>query len=320
MPEHLAQEIASRAACAVSPNYTVDRDYSEEGRRLRRWRRIARYSLERTPDNADAWIVLGHSECRCAERSVRGRRQRRFEAAKRAYRVAAKLKRDAWTWISLGQVGVHSSDLATQFAAFRTALEIEPANAFALWCLGKAHAEAGEHHEAVRLLRQSIELMGEVEFAAIVCADLSLSDLRLGNVEDALKLLLKSVDLDRGHYFELRYPEIAETFFGHDQPAAEFRDLFCGRLSAIRPFLADQFYAYFQPRIGTVTHAKGSWRIVTAEKYGLYFILMEEAEAAGIPHLRVGDRVEFQPGLGRKVPSNSLKLLPRALTRWWRRE
>jgi hypothetical protein len=99
-PEPLAEQIASRAdACRASPVWKVDAGTDFEERwRLRRWRRIARYCLELTPDNGDAWIVLGHAECRCAYSAPR--HQRGFEGAKRAYQVAAKLKRDAKTLVS----------------------------------------------------------------------------------------------------------------------------------------------------------------------------------------------------------------------------
>jgi tetratricopeptide (TPR) repeat protein len=310
-PEHLAEQIASRAdACRVSSVWKVDAGTDFEERwRLRRWRRIARYCLELTPDNGDAWIVLGHAECRSAYSVPRHRR--RFEAAKRAYQVAAKLKRDSRTWISLGEVGTYSGDLEIQFSAFKTVLEIDPSNAWAQWSLGEAHAKAGEHLEAVRLFRQSIQQMGEDKFGAVVYVDLALSDLRLGNVEEAIESLLKAVCLDRGAYCETQYPQIAESFYGHDQSAAELRD----RLSAINPSLAAKFYAYFQPRVGTVTYAKGYCRIETSSvgpNHGDYFILVKEIEAAGFPKLRVGDRVEFHSGIGRRVLADYLKLLPRA--------
>lgn len=116
--------------------------------------------------------------------------------------------------------------------------------------------------------------------------------------------------LDEGAYFETQYPQIAESFYGHDQSAAELRD----RLSAINLSLAAKFYSYFQPRVGTVTYAKGYCRIKSnsgGPNYGDYVITAKEIEAAGIPKLRVGDRVEFHSGIGRRVSANYLKLLPR---------
>src|SRR6266566_5325943 len=120
--------------------------------------------------------------------------------------------------------------------------------------------------------------------------------------------LLRAESLDRGDYFETHYPQIAESFYGHNQSAAELRD----RLSAINPSLAAKFYAYFEPRVGTVTYAKGYCRIKINEdgpNYLDYSILVKEIEAAGIPKLRVGDRVEFHSGIGRRVLANYLKLL-----------
>src|SRR5262245_8218231 len=75
-PEELDQQVTSRAACC---EYPVSTPY-EDATMLRRWRRIARLSLNDRPDSGDAWIVLGHSEYRLSH----------FDASVRAYRVAAK--------------------------------------------------------------------------------------------------------------------------------------------------------------------------------------------------------------------------------------
>jgi tetratricopeptide (TPR) repeat protein len=308
-PEHLAKQIAARAdACSPSPVLSIDgRNEIEEQRCLRRWRRIARYCLELTPDDGDAWVVLGHAECRSAHS---GRRhQRRFEAAKRAYQVAAKLKRDSRAWINLGEVGRYSGDLELQFSAFRTVLEIDPSNAWAQWSLGEAHAKAGEHHEAVRFFRQSLKKMGRDQFGAVVYVDLARSELRLGKIEEGINSLLKSVSLDEGDYFDMHYPQIAEHFYGHDKSAVQLRD----RLSAIKPTLGAKFYCYFKPRVGTVTFAKGYCRINVQSGEptdGDYFILTKEVEVVGLARLRVGDRVEFHSGIGRRVLAEHLKLLP----------
>jgi tetratricopeptide (TPR) repeat protein len=311
-PEHLAEQIASRADdCSVSPVLKVDAEVEEWGR-LRPWRQIARYCLKTNPDNANAWIVLGHAECRRASRSLYNSRRsrRRFQAAKRAYRVAAKLKRYSQTWTNLGEVGVYSGDLELQFSAFRTALEIDPTDAWARWRLGESHAKAGEHEKAVGLFRESLGRMGDA-IGAVVCVDLALSDLHLGNVDEAMNSLIKSVNLDNGDYFSCHYPQIAEGFYDHDQAANEFRD----RLSAVSPNLADRFYTFFQPRVGTVIYTKGYYRIKTTNNsrisYGDYFVPVKAIKDAGITKLCLGDQVAFHVS-GRRVLANHFKLLSRA--------
>jgi cold shock CspA family protein len=112
--------------------------------------------------------------------------------------------------------------------------------------------------------------------------------------------------LDNGNAFYTHYPKIAESLYGHDRPAAELRD----SLSEIHSDLAAKFFTYFQPRVDTVTRAKGYCRITADGIYGDYFILVQEIETAGIGKLRVGDRVQFKTS-GRRVLPDHLKLLPR---------
>ena len=314
-PRYLTDQIVSRAeGCRASPVLKVDGGSDvEERQQLRRWRRIAGYRLDIIPEDGDAWIVLGHAECRTASlhrNFFAPRARRRFEAAKRAYRVAAKLKNDCSTWNMLGELGVYSGDLELQFSAFRTALEIDPTNAWSQRSLGEAHAKANQHHEAVSLFKRSLEHMREQPFAGVVYVELALSELGLGNVEDAINSLLKAVNSDEGSYFGDHYPDIAVGFYGHDKAAAELRD----RLSAIKPDLAEKFYTFFQPRVGTVMHAKDYYRIKTDSgriSYGDYFITAEKVAAAGITKLRVGDQIAFHVE-GREVLVKHLKLLPQS--------
>jgi tetratricopeptide (TPR) repeat protein len=206
-------------------------------------------------------------------------------------------------------VGRYSGDLGLQFSAFGAALEIDPSNAWAQWSLGEAHANAGKHNEAVRWFQKSLEKMGEDQFGAVVYVDLALSELRLRQTNNAINSLLKFVSLDGGDYFDMHYPQIAEHVYGNDRSAAELRD----RLSAIKPTLGARFYAYFEPRVGTITYAKGYYRIKVdggQPNYGEYFVLTNEIEAAGIPKLRVGDRIKFHSGIGRRILTEHLKLLP----------
>jgi len=261
------------------------------------------------PDNADAWIVLGHAEFRLGfeHHSVKPRSY--YEASKRAYRVAAKLKGDVKTWINLGDVCMYSGDFEGEFAAFKAALEIDPDHPWALWHLGRVHAERGEHRDAIAFFRQSINRL--TEGAAWVYVDLGMSEIRLGNKAEAIDAFLQAVVLDNGVSFDTFYPQIAVSFYGHDQAAVELRDC----LSEINLRLSARFFAYFEPHVGTVSYAKGYYRIKTdpnhGTNYGDYFILAQEIEAAGIPKLRIGDRVEFKTDVGRRVLAKHFKMLPR---------
>jgi tetratricopeptide (TPR) repeat protein len=306
--EHLGEEIASRAAACVSPHSRVDQvwgSFEEPCSLLRRWQRIACHCLKIMPDNVDGWIALGHAEFRLACHHHTRNHERHYEASKRAYRVAAKLKGDARSWISFGEVCVASGDLKGQFLAFKTALEIVPGDTSALWRLGVAHATAGEHQEAAVLLRRAIERLAEG--SGWVYVDLGRSELCLGNMPEAIDAFFQAGTLGNGDAFNTLCPQIAESFYGHDQAAVELRD----RLSEVNPSLADRFFAFFQPKIGTVIRAKGYWRIKTDILYNDYFISMQEIEAAGIAKLRAGDQVEFKT-IGRRVLPSHFRLLPRA--------
>jgi tetratricopeptide (TPR) repeat protein len=210
---------------------------------LKRWQRIARYCLNSAPDNADAWIVLGHSQCRFGWLIRRpDKPHRHYEASKRAYRVAAKLKGDARTWINLGDACMYSGDLQGQFVAFRAALEINPTDAWALWRLGKTHSTAGENDDAILAFRRSLELLAGDEYGGWVYVDLGMNELCAGNEPEAISALLQAGSLAKGCAFDTYFPQIAETFEGHDKSAAELHD----RLSKVNPVLATRFFTYFQ--------------------------------------------------------------------------
>ncbi len=239
-PAHLAEQIRSRAAACISPACQID--MGSERSSLRRWRRIARYCLNSVPDNADAWIVLGHAEYRFGFLIRPNKPRRYYEASKRAYGVAAKLKGDARTWINLGDVCAYFGDLQGQFVAFRAALEINPTDAWALSRLGRSHSKAGENHAAILAFRRSLELLGGDEDAGWVYVDLGMNELCVGNEPEAISALLQAGILAKGYAFDTYFPQIAETFEGHDKAAVELHD----RLSKVNPVLASRFFTYFQ--------------------------------------------------------------------------
>ena len=282
----------------------------EERHKLKQWRKIALYCLSMMPDNADAWIVLGHIEFRLGWEHHTKKPHSYYEASKRAYRVAAKLKGLARTWIDLGLVCWYSGDREGQLYAFKAALEINPDNWIALWRLGQVLAESGQEQEAVGLLARAIE--GAAEGACWIYVDLGMNALRLGEEAKAVDAFLQAAISENAIAFNTLYPQIAVSFYGHDQAAGDLHD----RLSEINPLLAAQFFNYFQPHVGTVTYAKGYYRIKADANnginYGDYFILNREVEAAGIPTLRVRDRVEFNTD-GRRVLPKRFKLLTETL-------
>lgn len=323
-PEDIAEQIVIAAACCESPTHrTYGGTKWEKRRSLRRWRRIALHCISIMPDNADAWIVLAHTECWLAFEIYTKKPHQYYEASKRAYRAAAKLKPDARTWRNLGDVCMFDHDRKGQFVAYAAALEINPDDIWARWHLATAFAEAGDNHEAVRLLRQSIELLAPGVFwtettvpttTGLIYVDLGLNEMCLGNTAEAINALLQAAIWDKGVHFDDAVRDIAESFYEHGEAAVELRD----RLSEVNPSLAAKFFTRFQPIVGTVIRAKGYCHIKSDSDwgnwdYGDYFISLQEIEAAGIAALRVGDRVEFKTGTpGRRILPNHLKLLPRA--------
>jgi tetratricopeptide (TPR) repeat protein len=306
-PAWTATELADRIASrAKNCNSLYLGDKTEEARSLKQWRNLALHLLDAHPDNLDAWKVLGHAEFRIAYEGYANQRDQHYEASKRAYQAAARLGADARTWINLGEVCFHSDDLKGRFVAYRVALDIDPDNRSALYGLGKAYAKAGQHQDAVKLFRRSLEGIrgeGDDSFSHI---DLGMSELYLGNREQAMEAFLVAT---QGIAFNMLYKEIAVAFYGHNDWAAEFHS----RLAQTNPCLAEKFLAAFQPMLGTVIYAKGYYRIKSdgGQPLSDYFITGDEVEAAGIARLRLGDRVEFKTGSARQVLANHFKVVSR---------
>ena len=91
--DEVTKAIAARVRCCARPNMTPAGCPDHETKSdFAFWERVASRFTSWHPDNADGWIVRGHTRFHLND----------LDGACKAYRVAARLKNDAKTWFSLG--------------------------------------------------------------------------------------------------------------------------------------------------------------------------------------------------------------------------
>jgi tetratricopeptide (TPR) repeat protein len=237
--EEMTERIAQRVRCCARVNFFPHGcPMLEDKGTYKLWQNLTRRVLAINPDNADAWVVLGHS----------GYHLGQYELATRAYRVAVKFKNDPATWVSLG---ICTNRREEALDAYRSATELDPSDTLAWEYLGNTHAENGDHLEAITCFKKAIEISAECTGKAWPLCYLALSYMQLAKYEEAMCALEYCLRLDHGHNsaFDCMYPQVADACKGTPELAATVGDL----LSAINEELSASFFSYYSRLVGPPT-------------------------------------------------------------------
>jgi tetratricopeptide (TPR) repeat protein len=216
--------IIERARCCPRPNVWRSEQAQDKTRAdYEFWEALAARFLSKSPDNADGWIVLGHSRCHLYK----------MEGALKAYRVAVRLRDDADTWFSLGCCASGEE----QIAAYRTAIKHNQSDGISWYYLANALAYAKRHEEAIQCFATALEHFDNPSAAWVLC-DLGLCYLAVHHLLDSLAAFERSVLADGGYAFYEMSTNIADAC--QNEPPDFARALYL-QIELISPGRADFF-------------------------------------------------------------------------------
>lgn len=148
---------------------------------------LSRAAVERSPESADAWQVLGYAMANL---------ERYEEAIAALEEAAVRYSSNGGPLVTQGEIHLHLGQLDRATRAFERALEVDPDNPRALENLGRLSRAAGEFDDAVSYFERAIDLAPEND--PVPRAELALLYIQLGEPEAAQVVLSPWSDLPEG--------------------------------------------------------------------------------------------------------------------------